>query len=93
MTSAGMVNVVDALWRVGCYGDVMAGADRLEVAAGLTVSVASLGSVIRSKKAMADLTERIPRRRTMDGLHVLMGEETLALAKKYGAKWNLSARS
>ena len=93
MTSAGMVNVVDAPWGVGGYGDVMAGADRLEVAAGLTVSVASLESVIRSKKAMADLAERIPRRRTMDGLHVLMGEETLALAKKYGAKWSLSTAS
>lgn len=93
MTLAGMVNVVDVPWGVGGYGDVMAGADKLEVAAGLTVSVASLETVIRSKKAMVNLAERIPRRRAMDGLHVLMGEETLALAKKYSAKWNLSTAS
>ena len=43
MTSAGMANVVDAPWGVGVYNDVMAGAASLEVAAGLTVSVASSG--------------------------------------------------
>ena len=93
MTSAGMANVVDAPWGVGGYDEVMGDAAQLEVVGGLVVSVASLKTVIRSKKAMVTLAERIPRRRTMDGLHVLMGEETLALAGKYGAKWNLSTPS
>ncbi|MCY4369501.1 MAG: hypothetical protein OXF41_08785 [bacterium] len=92
-TSAGMVNVVDAPWGVGGYDDVMASAAMLEVADGLTVAVASLESVIHSKKAMVDMAGRIRRRREADGLHVLMGEETLTVAKKYGAKWNLSTPS
>lgn len=90
ITSAGMANVVDAPWGVGGYDDVMADAAMLEVADGLTVAVASLESVIRSKKAMVDMVGRPLHRRTMDGLHVLMGEETLALAKKYGARWKVS---
>ena len=61
MTSAGMANVVDAPWGVGGYDEAMAGAARLEVADGLTVSVASLEAVIRSKKAMVSLAERILR--------------------------------
>ena len=89
LTSVGMANVVDAPWGLGGYTEVMADASQLEVAEGLTVAVASLESVIRSKKAMVDMAGRIPRRRTMDGLHVMMGEETLALAKKYGAKWKI----
>ena len=93
MTSAGMVNVVNAPWGVGGYDSVMADAERLEVAAGLTVAVASLESVIRSKKAMVGMAGRSRRRHEADGLHVLMGEETLALAKKYGAEWNLSRRT
>ena len=93
LTSAGMANVVDAPWGLGGYPEVIADAGELEVAEGLTVAVASLESVIRSKKAMSDMAGRIPRRRTMDGLHVLMGEETLALANKYGAKWKTSTSS
>ncbi|MDE0168021.1 MAG: hypothetical protein OXS29_00675 [bacterium] len=93
LTSAGMVNVVDEPWGVGGYDDVMADAGMLEVAVGLTVAVASLESVILSKKAMVGMPGRSRRRREADGLHVLMGEETLALAKKYGAKWNLSTPS
>ena len=61
MTSAGMANVADAPWGVGGYDEAIAGAARLEVADGLTVSVASLEAVIRSKKAMVSLAERILR--------------------------------
>ena len=75
LTAAGMANMVDAPWGLGGYDAVIAAADMLEVADGLTVAVASLESAIRSKKAMADMPGRTRHRRTMDGLHVLMGEE------------------
>ncbi|MDE0290580.1 MAG: hypothetical protein OXJ36_03435 [bacterium] len=87
---AGMVEVVDAPWGVGGYDDVMGDAAMLEVADGLTVAAAFLESVICSKEAMVDMVGRPLQRRTMDGLHVLMGEETLVLAEKYGARWDRS---
>jgi hypothetical protein len=89
-TSAGMVNVVDAPWGLGDYDQVLVNADRLEVAEGLLVWVASLEDVIRSKEAMRDMPGRSRSSLTMDGLHVLMGKETLMLRKKYASKWNLS---
>ena len=90
MTSAGMLNVVDAPWGIGGHDQVMVNADRLEVDEGLVVWVASLEDVIRSKEAMRNMTGRSSHSRTMDNLHVLMGKETLALRKKYASKWNLS---
>ena len=59
-------------------------ANLLEVSTGFSVSVTSLGDVLRSKEAMRGWTERSRRSCTMDSLHVLMGEETLALRKRYG---------
>ena len=82
MTSVGMVNVVDTPWGLGGYAEVVADADRLQVVDGLAVAVVSLESVIRSKKAMVGMAERPRHSRTMDSLHVLMGEESLALKKK-----------
>ena len=93
LTSAGMVNVVDAPWELGGYDRVKENAACLEVAEGLVVSVASLEDVINSKEAMRDMSERPLHNRTMDSLHVLMGREVLALRKKYGARWNLSTAS
>lgn len=90
MTTAGMMNVVDAPWGLGGYDQVTVNADCLEVDEGLVVWVASLEDVIRSKEAMSDMAERSSHSRTMDGLHVLMGNETLKLRKKYASKWNLS---
>ena len=49
-----------------------------------------LEDVIRNKEAMSDVTQRSSHSRTMGGLHVLMGRETLALRKKYASKWDLS---
>ena len=82
MTTAGMVNVVDEPWGLGDYDQVIANADHLEVDERLVVWVASLEDVIRSKEAMGDMTGRSSHSRTRDGLHVLMGNETLALRKK-----------
>ena len=90
MTAAGPVNVVDEPWGLGDYDHVKVGAASLEVAEGLVVSVASLEDVIRSKEAMRNMPGRSSHSRTMDGLHVMMCKETLALRKKYGAAWNLS---
>ena len=90
LTSAGMVNAVAAVPGVGDYEQVMENADCFDVAEGLSVPVASLEDVIRSKETMTDMTERPRHSRTMDSLHVLMGKETLALRKKYGTKWNLT---
>ena len=93
LTSAGMVNMVDALPGVGDYDQVIENADLLDVAEGLSVPVASLEDVIRSKEAMSDMSQRPRHSRTMDKLHVLMGKETLALRKKYATKRNLSTAS
>ena len=90
MTAAGPVNVVDTPWGVGGYDQVKVNAACLEVDEGLAVSVASLEDVICSKEAMKDLPGRSSHSRTMDGLHVMMGKETLALRRKYGTKWKLS---
>ena len=61
------------------------------MADGLSVLVASLEDVIRSKEAVgALLVGTPPYSRMMDGVHVLMGKEVLALKKKYATKWNLS---
>ena len=91
MTAVGMVNVVDALPGVGGYDEVMENADLLDVADGLSVPVASLEDVIRSKEAVgALLVGTPPYSRMMDGVHVLMCKEVLALRKKYATKWNLS---
>ncbi|MDE0232117.1 MAG: hypothetical protein OXI56_09315 [bacterium] len=94
MTSAGMVNVVDALPGVGGYERVVAKADFWEVADGLSVWVAAMEDVICSKEAVGELIVGTPPYgRMMDGVHVLMCKETLALRKKYGTKWNLSPGS
>ena len=90
MTTAGMVNVVDEPWGLGGYNQVIANADCLKVDEGLAVWVTLLEDVIRSKEAMGDMTGRSSHSRTRDGLHVLMGNETLALRKKHASKWNLS---
>lgn len=91
MTLAGPMNVVNEPWGLGGYDQVIANADPLEVAEGLVVPVASLEDVIRSKEAMKNMPGRPDHSRTMDGLHVMMGKETLALRNKYGAKWKLSS--
>lgn len=70
MTTAGMVNVVNAPWGIGGYDQVTLNADHLEVDEGLVVPVASLEDVIASKEAMRDLPERPLPNRTMDNLHV-----------------------
>ena len=91
LTSAGMVNVVAAVPGVGDYEQVIEKADFFDVAEGLSVPVASLKDVIRSKEAVGALVVGTPPySRMMDGVHVLMGEETLTLRKKYGTKWNLA---
>ena len=84
MTEAGMVNVVDALPGVGDYDQVATNSDALDVAEGLSVSVAALEDVIRSKETVGDLIAgEMPYGRMMDGVHVLMCKETLAARKKY----------
>ena len=83
MTSAGMVNVVDALPGVGGYEQIMDHAGCFEVADGLSVAVASLEDVICSKQAVGALIVGTPPySRMVDGVHVLMCNETLALRKK-----------
>ena len=94
MTSAGMVNVVDALPGVGDYPRIMGNADLLDLADGLSVWVATLEDVICSKETVGELIVGTPPYgRMMDGVHVLMCKETLALEEKYGTEWNLSLGS
>ena len=90
MCSRGMVNVVDEPWGLGGYDQVIVNANHLEVDERLVVSVASLEDMIRSKEAMKNMTGRSAHSRTMDALHVLLGNDTLALRKKHASKWNLS---
>ena len=81
LTSAGMVNVVDALPGVGDYQRLMEQADVMDVGRGLAVWVASLEDVICSKENVerADESER-----SRDALHVMMCKETVAARTKYG---------
>ena len=82
-TAAGMVNVVEALPGVGGYHRVMENADLLDVSSEMSVWVASMEDVIRSKEAVGALiTRRPPYNRMMDGVHILMCKETLAARKK-----------
>ena len=85
MTSAGMVNVVDVLPGVGGYDRLMERADLMDLGDGLSVWVASLEDVIRSKETVGNLiVGEKPYSRMMDGVHVLMCKETLAAKVKYG---------
>ena len=93
MTTVGMVNIVDALPAVGDHDQIMVCADRLTVADDLSIWVASLEDVTRSKEAASELEQRPAYNRTMDKLHVLMCKETLAARTKYADEWNLWTKS
>ena len=81
LTSAGMVNVVDALPGVGNYHRLMEHADLLDLGEGLSVWVASLEDVIRSKE---DVERSLESDRSRDALHVMMCKETVQARAKYG---------
>ena len=81
MTSAGMVNMVDALPGGGSYERLKERADLMELTNSLSVWVAALEDVIRSKETVQ---RSRPIDRTLDTLHVLMRKETLRAKKRYG---------
>ena len=72
-TSAGMVNVVDDLPGVGKYHTAKDRASLMDVGEGLSVWVADMEHVIRSKKTVG---------RRLDAVHVLMCRETLGMKTK-----------
>lgn len=78
-TSAGMVNVVSALPGVGDYEQIMGNAEDMNLGGGLSVWVAALEDVIRSKQTLG---------RSLDGVHVLMCQETIRAKEEYGELWN-----
>ena len=79
MTSAGAVNVVDALPGVGGYEQIMQHADLMDLGDGLAVYVAAMEDVIRSKTTVVRA-----RQLNMDKVHVLMCKETIQAKAKYG---------
>ena len=79
LTSAGMVNIVDALPGVGNYHRLMENADSINFGQDLSVWVASLKDVICSKE---NVERSLGSERNRDALHVMMCKETLQAKEK-----------
>lgn len=80
MTSVGMVNVVEYLPGVGDYQTVKRRSSLMDLGEGLSVRVADMEHVIRSKEALG---------RRNDAVHVLMCREVLEVKRRYGKAWSL----
>ena len=77
-TSAGMVNIVEHLPGVGDYQTVKSRASLMDIGECLSVRVADIEHVIRSKETLG---------RRLDALHVLMCKETLQIGRERQKFW------